>query len=152
LSKKEARYFGQKTNLPLLTLLRGATTPPFFSRMYYSRHPISNQTKQQLKARIEEYISRHPVRRCKALKRNVQLSKYIAATNTRADAVLRYRSFFCAMQIIAKASDCKEKMINGFKCFEIQGRAQGGEVVTIHMREEVHDKDKILYLISTFYK
>lgn len=120
--------------------------------MYKSKYSIIKETKQQLKKRIIRYIEKHSLRRCSALRRKVRMDKYIDANNFRIDAKIRYSAFFSGIDILQKSKKYTKKIIDGYVCFEITGYAKNNEIVTLHLREESIDKDKILFLISTFYK
>ena len=120
--------------------------------MYQSKQQIYTETKQQLKIRIIKYISEKNIRRSQGVRRKVRLEKYISANDSRKDARIRYSAFFSGMEILQKSKDYTRKIIDGFVCYEFQGLAKNGEIVSVHLREEEFQKDKILFLISTFYK
>ncbi len=120
--------------------------------MYQSNQDLSTKTKIQLESNIKKYIQDNPIKRCKALKRNIRLDKYIEANKKRKDVKIRFSAFLVGMDILKKSKKFTQKKKKGFNCFELKGLALNKEIVTLHLREEIYKKDKILYLISTFYK
>lgn len=82
----------------------------------------------------------------------MKLNRFLDANEQRKDAALRYQCFFIALDIAGHERKILTKFLDGKRCFEIYGKAKNGEVVRLHLREEVEQKDKVLYLISCFWK
>lgn len=122
------------------------------SEFYHSQYLLSSKTKQQDMVQIVKYIYDHSSIRCKALKRNIFLIKYIEANKERKDARIRFQSFFVGIDIIKKSIFCDSIIIDGFQCYRIIGYAKNNEIVEVYLREEIIKNDKILFLISTFSK
>lgn len=120
--------------------------------MFHSKKLLSKHTRQQNQMRIMKHISSNTHVCSKVLRRKVNLSKYIDSNIQRSDAFIRFASFFVGLDIVKKSKDYEVKYIDGFRCFEISGSAKNGELVKVHIREEIIEKDRILFLISTFYK
>ena len=88
---------------------------------------------------------------CFGNKRPVFLSKYLESTIDRTDGTFRMRYFSPAIEILKNATE-----INVIKHseneYEILGLCPNGDITAIHIREEMEQKNRKLYLISTFGK
>ncbi|KMP11498.1 hypothetical protein UZ36_04160 [Candidatus Nitromaritima sp. SCGC AAA799-C22] len=92
---------------------------------------------------------------CKGLNRRpVFLIKYLEATHGRRDQTRRRQRFLAGVELLrrAKIEDITDqiKEPTGEPAFEFKGITPKGEVIGVHIREEIEGKDKKLYLISTF--
>ena len=104
---------------------------------------------------IKVYIQKKPTIICKGLnRRRVLLIKYLDATHGRIDKTRRRQKFRAGVELIQKATatDMTNQIIepSGDRAFEFKGTTPSGKIVTVHIREEIEDKDRRLYLISTF--
>ncbi len=92
---------------------------------------------------------------CKWLsKRPVFLEKYIEYNQDKRDKTRRMQFFFCAIDLLKQVriiDITSHKTINGKKCFEFLWKSKCGQEFGVHIREETIDKDKKLFLISTFW-
>jgi hypothetical protein len=86
------------------------------------------------------------------LKRSVFLDKHPDVILKRKDSKMRLESFFVGIDILKRSRKWEEKIINKYKCIEIMGYSKERYHISIHLREELKDGDKKLFLISTFYK
>ncbi len=119
------------------------------------RTEVSAKKGDPLHREIKAYIQKKPMVPCKGLNRRlVFLTKYIDATHGRPDKTRRRQRFFAGVELLrrAKLEDMTDqiKEPTGEPAFEFKGITSNGEVVGVHVREEVEGKDKKLYLISTF--
>lgn len=87
-------------------------------------------------------------------KRPVFLSKYIEATKNRTDPTRRFRCFPAALEIIKKVKEhdliAKKRTHLGVS-YEFQASTKDGTIVKVHIREEVVENNRRLFLISTFW-
>ncbi len=104
---------------------------------------------------IKEYIQKKPMVPCKALnKRPVFLNKYLKASQGRRDQTRRRQRFMSAVELLrqAKTEDITDqiKEPGGETAYELKEITPKGEIIGVHIREEIEAKDRRLYLISTF--
>ena len=116
--------------------------------MYQSRKRISGKGMQQLKSNLSTFVNRKDRVYCKALKRPVSLDKLPTVITERHDAKRRLQVFDVALDILRNETQCAECVLNGYTCYEIRGKAADGNVVIIHLREEVIHKDRVLFFVS----
>jgi hypothetical protein len=91
---------------------------------------------------------------CKALnQRPVFLNRYLEASNNRKDKTRRKRLFQVAIELIKRATEdditSKQKEQFGIG-YSLKGLLLNGMILNVHIREESDNKDKRLFLISTF--
>jgi len=120
--------------------------------MYFSKVSLSYRTTSENKKKVKKYISFHKNHKCGILKRKVSLEKYFESNEKREDASVRFASFIVGLDILRSSKECTKIIKNGYICFEISGISKNKELVMVHLREEIINKDRILFLISTFYK
>lgn len=116
--------------------------------MYQSSKKVSTDGFLQLKSDITLFLQRKDKIYCKALKRHVFLSKLPKAITERKDAKRRLQAFEVAIDILRSASTYNRKYIKGYVCYEIKGLDISGKIIAIHIREEVVQKDRILFFVS----
>ncbi len=117
-----------------------------------SKNP-STKKGPSLNKEIEDLISRKKKIICKALNRRpVFFDKYIETTKKRRDKTRRKQKLPPALELIAKArkGDIRSRVSQKGMCYEIKGVTGNGIEITVHIREEIVNKNKMLYLISTF--
>jgi hypothetical protein len=108
-----------------------------------------DKTKAQCLARIKTYIRDVKSIRCGILRRRVFLSRFVEANNFRNKE--RLQTFFAALEIIQKSKLCKEVYDKSErKCFRMLGMDVCGEIIEVHLREEMENKDRKLYFISSY--
>jgi len=116
---------------------------------------ISIKQGNALNRDIKEYIQRRPKVMCNGLNgRPVFLTKYLEATHRRMDRTRRRQRFFVGLDLLrkVKTDDITDKIKEptGEPSFEFKGITPSGEIVGVHVREEIEGKNRKLYLISTF--
>jgi len=104
---------------------------------------------------IQKFIRQKPKVVCPGLNRRpVSLTKYLEATQNRSKRVRRRQKFWACIELIGKVKDVdmtdEIKEPTGELSFEFKGITPSGEVVGVHIRQEIEGKDKKLYLVSTF--
>lgn len=119
--------------------------------MYKSKVSISKRTTSENKKIVKNYLKKHKTFKCGVLRRKIFLEKFYKVNEKRKSASIRFQSFFAGLDILRKARKYTKKIIDGYTCFEIIGYAKNEEIVSIHLREETYQKDKKLFLLSTFY-
>lgn len=88
----------------------------------------------------------------KALKRKVFFDKLPEVLLARKDCKHRLQCFIVSLDILKKSKTCTVNPNNDSE-FEVLGLAKNGEVVRIHLREELDEKkNKKVYFVSCFYK
>lgn len=123
--------------------------------MYQSSISINRTyNKPHLLKLLKKFLKKNKKISFKSLKREVSLAKLPEAiTERKRDAKIRLQCFFVAIDILRKSHGHKELTINGDTCFEVHGKDKNGDNVFLHLREEKSEhKDRIVYLISTFWK
>ena len=88
---------------------------------------------------------------CFGNKRPVFLSKYLKSTIDRADGTHRMRYFAPAIEILKNAWEI-DIIAHSQSEYEVLGSCPNGDITAVHIREEIEQKDRRLYLISTFGK
>lgn len=122
--------------------------------MYQSKITIDRKNAHTLRKYLDDFLDNKKYIVCKALRnRKVFLSELPEAITERGDSTRRLRCFFAGLDILRRSHDFELRVKGGKNEYEIRGLAAGGEKVLIHLKEEMRrDKNKKLYLISTFYK
>ena len=115
---------------------------------------ISSKRGNGLTGGIRKFIQQKPRIISPGLNRRaVLLTKYVEASKNRRNRTLRRQRFFCGVELLRKATKsdliCTRETQSGMS-YEFKGTTPSGEEITIHIREEIKGKDKLLYLISTF--
>lgn len=106
-----------------------------------------------LKKSIEEYIRAHPkiVSFVFGKKRLIFLGKYIECTENRKDRNRRMQFFTAGIELLkSKNISSYEKIIEKQKYIECTSETADGFLFAVHIREEIENGDRRLYLISTF--
>lgn len=89
--------------------------------------------------------------KCTVLKRNINTSKFITASQNKP---FRKRYIECGFELIKKTrkkDNCFQKtIIKKQVCYEFLGRTKENEKFKVHLREEIINNNKILFLISVF--
>lgn len=122
----------------------------YLKDMYYSKLGISHHGKEILLQRLHVFLEKQKTVYCRALKRKVFLGKLPEVLRNRHDVKRRLQSFFVAMDILQNCSQYTISHKDGYKCFEMVGKDSNNKKVFIHVREEEHHKDKMLYFISCY--
>ncbi len=114
---------------------------------------LSTYKKSHLEKIIALYIAQNPkiVTFCFGKKRPIFLSKYLEVNRDRTDGTRRLRFFDAAIRYLKNA---QPKDVSSYSSteFEIIWITRSGEKFAMHIREESIQKDKKLFLISTFEK
>ena len=114
---------------------------------------ISVRKGTPLKRSIEEYIRSHPkiVSFGFGKKRLIFLTKYLECIENRKDRNRRMQFFTAGVELLrSKNISSYEKIIEKQKCIECSSETADGYLFGLHVREEITDGDRRLYLISTF--
>lgn len=124
------------------------------SKIYQSSISTSHKNLDLLKKELSRFLSANTNIHCKALKRNIALSKLPEViTNRKSSAKRRLQCFNVAVDILKHARHYKERTYKGFKEYSIIGHSANGFEIEIHLREErTEQKDRKLFFISCFYK
>lgn len=120
--------------------------------MYQSRKNISCFPKSALINDFLLFLSRKGKIYCKHLGRSIFLEKLPEILLLRKDSKNRLECFFVAIDIIQHSHYWKEKIIDGFRCYEAVGYTKNNDKVSVHIREEIFQKDKKFFFISCFHK
>lgn len=88
---------------------------------------------------------------CFGNKRPVFLEKYLESTVDRTDGTYRMRYFAPAIELLRNALE-NDIIKYSETEYEILGSCPNADIVAVHIREETEQKDRRLYLISTFGK
>jgi hypothetical protein len=83
-------------------------------------------------------------------KRPVFLEKYLDATQNKTDRTLRLRLFFLWLELIKSADSYTQKNEKWGISYELRRRISEKDTLVVHIREELEQKDKKLFLISTY--
>lgn len=79
------------------------------------------------------------------------LDKYFHATNNRPDRRERFQLLFPAIELLKEAWIwVEQKKIDHYTCYEVEGMTHDETIFRVHIREEILQKDRRLYLISTY--
>ena len=116
--------------------------------MYQSKKRISTDNMQQLKSDLGYLLKRQKKVICKSLKRPVSLEKLPDVFTKRHDAKRRLQALIVGLDIVRHSPSCAKRIIKGYICYEFRGKDIEGNLVTVHLREEVMRKDRILFLVS----
>ncbi|MDP2104234.1 MAG: hypothetical protein Q8K26_04920 [Candidatus Gracilibacteria bacterium] len=115
---------------------------------------ISSRKGAILEKQIQDFCDHQKRVTCKGLsKRPIFLGKYLECMLKKRDKTQRMQLFFCAIALFKKVGVLdisSQKIIDGKRCFEFLGVSKCGQEFGIHIREETIEKDKKLFLISTF--
>ena len=113
-----------------------------------SKNPRSKMTQD-----IKLHISKNSkvMTFCFGNKRPVFLSKYLESTVNRADGTHRMRYFAPAIELLRNALESDIIKYSETE-YEILGSCPNTDIIAVHIREEIEQKDRRLYLISTFGK
>jgi len=120
------------------------------TNVYRSKQQISSKNLPQLKAELLLYLQQKSKIYCKALKRHAHLSKLPDAITERKDAKRRLQRFLVAIDILAKEKTYKQKCFKKHINYAITGLDANNEPVFVHIREEITQKDRILYFVSCY--
>lgn len=121
--------------------------------MYRSNFGIDKFSKGHLISLLKNFLKKNQKVYCRALQKKISLAKLPEAiVERKQDSKKRLQCFFVAIEILKKSSDYKTTSIKGEKCFEVRVLSREGNMVFLHLREEIKRKDKVTYLVSTFYK
>lgn len=107
---------------------------------------------QFIKKQISKNIQSQKFIRNKLLKRKIFLTKFLEITLTRKDAKKRLSLFDCGLDIIKNSHNVTQVLKRGKNCYEIIGFNKKSECIVVHVREDIEEKDKKLFLISIFKK
>ena len=118
--------------------------------MYQSKKQISSENLKQLKSDLDLILRQRKMVYCKALKRSVSPAKLPGAITNRRNAKKCLRCPGVSVDILKNSSCCKKKIINKLSHYEIQGKDASGLTISIHLREETHQKDRKLFFISCY--
>lgn len=88
---------------------------------------------------------------CFGNKRPVFLNKYLESTLDRTDGTFRMRYFAPALDLL-KWAQANDIIKHSDTEYEILGICPNWYITAVHVREEIEQKDRKLYLISTFGK
>ena len=118
--------------------------------MYQSKKKISSQNRQWLETDVNRFLDKKKQIYCKALKRKVSLEKLPAAITERRDAKRRLQRLYVAIDILQYAKEYTVKKIDKKQCYELRGHSVDDQEVIVHVREEVQNKNKVLFFVSCF--
>lgn len=109
---------------------------------------MTHYKKAYLEKMIRDYVYKHQkiITFCFGKKRPLYLTKYIEATKNRSDATKRLQLF---KKILIDIGTATPEMVNKKSATEYEIQFP---LYAAHIREEIVQKDKILFLISTFEK
>jgi hypothetical protein len=109
------------------------------------------QSVEQLKQRVQQIIKRHPFVLCKALNnRKVFTNKWINVNLTgKRGTKRRLQSFSAGLDLINATQTAIQNSNNEW---ELIGETPCGNIIKVHIREEKHKNDRLLFYISSFHK
>lgn len=121
--------------------------------MYKSKRRILNEPKAALLKKIEDHINQSHQAYCRFAKRNCKLERFAESNKMRKNGRQRLSSFFVALDILKHQTE-SQKIVDekGYTCFNIRGYDKNGILIEVHIREEIIQKDRILFLVSSFPK
>lgn len=121
--------------------------------MYQSKEFLEKKSTATLKRYLGVFLKKTTFVRCKALgNRKVFLAKLPHAILTRRDVGERLRSFWVGLDILRHSLYIKHRFCRGKDEYEIEGFSAENKRIYVHLREEIIQKDRKLFFISTYCK
>ena len=118
----------------------------------------TEKSKAPLKQKIEKFLSARKYLICLALnRRGVFLDKWMQINvldgrSYKRGSLGRMQSFFSGVELIRKSEVAESKNLKRVKSWALLGKTPDDKTVTVHIREDQEDSNKLLYWISSYYK
>ncbi len=120
-------------------------------KLYISQKVITHRSKQSLIYDLKNYVQKTICIQCKALKnRKLFLDKLPDIILERKNAKHRLECFSIAIEILKKSTYIKQNILNNTE-YEVFGLDRNKNMIKVHIREEIHLKNKKLFFISCFW-
>lgn len=118
----------------------------------------TERSKAPLKKRIDSFLSAHRYLICPALnRRRVFLDRWMQINvldgrSYKRGSLSRMQSFFAGVGLIRRSEVAQPRHLKSAKSWALLGKTPDSKTVTVHIREDKEDSNKLLYWISSYYK